>query len=149
MQLDPIVIDGTTYNLTLDDVREYILKDISSIERKQELSKAYTNMANELYDVRRKATDFFQEAFNQNINDESVELERDEINEFLESIGADTLTTEWTVIVDLRVTISGVNADNQDEATEIVEGNITADMASGEYNNVDYEVIDVVSVERE
>ena len=34
MQIDPIHIDGTTYNLTLDDVREYIVKDINNLQQR-------------------------------------------------------------------------------------------------------------------
>lgn len=71
-----------------------------------------------LVEMRSKITEFFSEDYN--IGD--VDLGPwavSDINEFLESIGADTLKRLWTVTLRVDVTISDIEAASADEASDI------------------------------
>ena len=140
--LDPILIDGTTYNLTLDDVREYVVKDIHNTQQRELLAQQVRDARAELRTVRLNATKFFQEEFAGNIDDDEITFTKDELNEFLESIGAEPITTEWEVTLDVRVTISGVSASNADDAQTMAENALSIDVdTTCDYNNMDFEVI--------
>ena len=143
--IDPIHINGTTYNLTVDDVREYILRDISHAETKEGLLRQVTEARSELRAARQKATDFFQEGFDGNIDDDEITFTKDEINEFLDSIGAEQVGTKWEVTVDVRITVSGVEASNSTDAEGLVERavNVDIDSAIVDIDNFDYEITDV------
>jgi len=148
--IDPIHINGITYNLTIDDVREYILKDISHAETKEGLLRQVTEARSELRAARQKATAFFQEGFDGNINDDEITFTKDEINEFLDDIGAEQVSTEWEVTVDVRITVSGVVASSADDAEELAERALNIDFDSHimDSGNVDYEITSV-SADRE
>jgi len=148
--IDPIHINGITYNLTIDDVREYILKDISHAETKEGLLRQVTEARSELRAARQKATAFFQEGFDGNINNDEITFTKDEINEFLDDIGAEQVSTEWEVTVDVRITVSGVVASSADDAEELAERALNIDFDSHimDSGNVDYEITSV-SADRE
>lgn len=148
--IDPIHINGTTYNLTIDDVREYILKDISHTETRDSLVRQVSEVRSELRAARQKATAFFQEGFDGNINNDEITFTKDEINEFLDDIGAEQVSTEWEVTVDVRITVSGVVASSADDAEELAERALNIDFDSHimDSGNVDYEITSV-SADRE
>lgn len=140
--LDPILIDGTTYNLTLDDVREYVVKDIHNTQQRELLAQQVRDAKAELRTVRLNATKFFQDEFAGNIDDDEITFTKDELNEFLESIGAEPIITEWEVTLDVRVTISGVSASNADDAQTMAENALSIDVdTTCDYSNMDFEVI--------
>lgn len=143
--IDPIHINGTTYNLTVDDVREYILRDINHTEVKEGLLRQVTEARSELRVARQKATAFFQEGFDGNIDDDEITFTKDEINEFLDDIGAEQVSTKWEVTVDVRITITGVEASNATDAEGLVERavNVDIDSAIVDIDNFDYEITDV------
>lgn len=148
--IDPIHINGTTYNLTVDDVREYILKDISHAETRDGLLRQTAEARSELRVAREKATAFFQEGFDGNIDDDEITFTKDEINEFLDSIGAEQVSTEWEVTLDVRITVSGVVASSADDAEGLAERALNIDFDSHimDSGNVDYEITSV-SADRE
>lgn len=149
MQLDPIHINGTTYNLSLDDVREYILKDVHHVEQRELLVQQIKDARTELRTVRETATNFFQEEFAGNIDDNEITFTKDELNEFLNSIGAEQISTEWEVTLDVRVTISGVSASNSDDAESMAENALSIDIdTTCDYSNMDFEVMSA-SAEKE
>ena len=150
MQIDPIHIDGTTYNLTLDDVREYIVKDVNHTQQRELLVQQVKDARAELRKVRETATNFFQEEFAGNIDDDEITFTKDELNEFLDSIGAEQISTEWEVIMDVRITITGVSATNSDDAEGLVERALNIDFDSHivDIGNMDYEVTSI-SAEKE
>jgi len=150
MQIDPIHIDGTTYNLTLDDVREYIVKDINNLQQRDLLVQQVKDARAELRKVRETATNFFQEEFAGNINDDEITFTKDELNEFLDSIGAEPVNAEWQVTLDVRITVNGVNAKNADDAEGLIERalNIDFDSYIVDVNEMDYE-INSITAEKE
>ena len=143
--IDPIHINGTTYNLTVDDVREYILRDISHAEVKEGLLRQVTEARSELRAARQKATSFFQEGFDGNIDDDEITFTKDELNEFLDSISAEQISTEWEVTMDVRITVSGVVASNRDDAEGLAERALNIDFDSHimDSDNVDYEITSI------
>lgn len=145
MQIDPIHIDGTTYNLTLDDVREYIVKDVNHTQQRDLLVQQVKDARNELRKVREVATNFFQEEFAGNIDDDEITFTKDELNELLDSIGAEQISTEWEVTIDVRITVGGVVASNRDDAEGLAERALNIDFDSHimDSGNVDYEVTSI------
>lgn len=71
-----------------------------------------------LVEMRSKITEFFSEDYNAGDTDLGPWAVSD-INEFLESIGADTLKRLWTVTLRVDVTISDIEAASADEASDI------------------------------
>lgn len=122
MYLNPITVDGTTYNFTEESLKELIKNEAASklrIERVQaEAQEAYRKLAY----IRNKVHVFFTEAFDGTADEASVM--RDDVNELLESIGSDILSTTWSATVEITVTVVGINATSPEEVEDIITDNI-------------------------
>ena len=144
MYLNPITVDGTTYNFTEESLKELIKSEIYSKNRleetKAELSESYRKLA-----LNRAAVyDFFTEVFEDGGNEATVE--RDAVNELLESIGSDALTTTWSATVEITVTINNINATSPDEVEDIINDNIEVSGYNLDVNDPD---VRVYGIERE
>ena len=122
MYLNPITVDGTTYNFTEESLKE-LIKSETVAKRKHE---AVSNEAQEAYrklvSTRSKVYDFFSEAFDD--GSDEVTVTRDDVNELLESIGSDTLSTTWSATVEITVTVSGIKATSPEEVEDYITDNI-------------------------
>lgn len=144
MYLNPITVDGTTYNFTEESLKELIKSELYSKNRleetKAELSEAYRKLAL----TRSQVYDFFTEVFEDGGDEATVE--RDAVNELLESIGSDALTTTWSATVEITVTVTGIKASSPEEAEDIINDNIEV----GGYDlEIDGQEVNVYGIERE
>lgn len=144
MYLNPITVDGTTYNFTEESLKELIKSEIYTKNRleenKTELQEAYRKLAY----IRNKVHVFFTEAFEDGGDEATVT--REGVNELLESIGSDTLVTTWSATVEITVTVTGVKASSPEEAEDIINDNIEV----GGYDlEIDGQEVNVYGVERE
>jgi hypothetical protein len=142
--LNPITVDGTTYNFTEESLKELIKSEIYSKNRleeaRTELSESYRKLAL----TRSKVYDFFTEAFEDGGDEATVT--REGVNELLESIGSDTLVTTWSATVEITVTVTGIKASSPEEAEDIINDNIEVSGYDLEINDQD---VNVYGVERE
>lgn len=144
MYLNPITVDGITYNFTEESLKELIKSEIYSKNRleetKTELSESYRKLAT----IRSKVYDFFTEVFEDGGDEATVT--REGVNELLESIGSDALVTTWSATVEITVTVTGINASSPEEAEDIINDNIEV---SGYNFDVHDQDVKVYSIERE
>lgn len=138
MYLNPITVDGTTYNFTEESLKELIKSEIYSKNKlestQQEAQECYRKLAS----IRSTVYDFFTEVFDDGGDEATVE--RDAVNELLESIGSDALTTTWSATVEITVTVNNINATSPDEVEDIINDNIEVSGYNFDVNDTDVKV---------
>ena len=120
--------DGTV-NYTESEVLRFI-------ERVQELD-AYKQNA---IDNRHKVRDFFSEC---EWSDGETTITKSDVNELLESIGANKLTTKYTANYTITGTFS-VECEDEDDAETIFTDNVSVDFYGGE---IDVDLIEVLDMQ--
>lgn len=117
-----VTVEGATYYHTSESLAALIKQ---ATEDKAALNKM-TERYNDKYQLVHKIRGDVYELFSSNYSsgDEEITLSVEDINELLRSIGADELKRSWSATVQVYLTITGIEASNQEEATEIVENNI-------------------------
>ena len=141
MYLNPITVDAVTYNFTEESLKELIKSETTTKLRLEsvqlEAQEAYRKIAS----TRAKVYDFFSEAFDD--GSDEVTVTRDDVNELLESIGSDVLTTTWSATVEITVTISGIKATSPEEVEDIITDNIEVSGYDLELHDPDVQVRDI------
>ena len=144
MYLNPITVDGTTYNFTEESLKELIKSETALKKRHEAVSTEVQEAYRRLISTRSKVYDFFSEAFDDGSDEATVN--RDDVNELLEAIGSDVLTTTWSATVEITVTVTGIKATSPEEVEDIITDNI-------EVSGYDLELCDpdirVQEIERE
>lgn len=117
-----VTVEGATYYHTSESLAALIKQ---ATEDKAALNKM-TERYNDKYQLVQRIRGDVYELFSSNYSsgDEEITLSVEDINELLRSIGADELKRNWSATVQVYLTITGIEASNQEEATEIVENNI-------------------------
>jgi len=139
--LNPITVDAVTYNFTEESLKELIKSEATlklRLESVQlEAQEAYRKIAS----TRNKVYDFFSEAFDDGSDEATVT--RDDVNELLESIGSDVLTTTWSATVEITVTVTGIKATSPEEVEDIITDNIEVSGYDLELHDPDVRVSDI------
>ena len=122
-----VTVDGATYYHTSESLAALIKE---ATENRTALNKM-TERYNDKYQLVQKIRGDVYELFSSNYSsgDEDITLSVEDINDMLRSIGADELKRNWSATVQVYLTITGIEASNQEEATEIVENNIEVSYA--------------------
>ena len=122
-----VTVEGATYYHTSESLAALIKE---ATENRTELNKM-TERYIDMYQLVQKIRGDVYELFSSNYSsgDEDITLSVEDINELLRSIGADELKRNWSATVQVYLTITGIEASNQEEATEIVENNIEVSYA--------------------
>jgi len=142
--LNPITVDGTTYNFTEESLKELIKNETATKSRLEQVQLEAQEAYRKLASIRGKVYDFFTEAF-EDVTDEAT-VTREGVNELLESIGSDTLVTTWSATVEITVTVTGIKASSPEEAEDIINDNIEV---SGYDLEINDQEVNVYGVERE
>jgi len=141
MYLNPITVDGTTYNFTEESLKE-LIKSEANLKRKHEAVSTEAQEAyRKLVGTRVKVYDFFSEAFDD--GSDEVTVTRDDVNELLESIGSDVLTTTWSATVEITVTVTGIKATSPEEVEDYITDNIEVSGYDLELHDPDVRVQDI------
>jgi len=143
--LNPITVDGTTYNFTEESLKELIKSDLSTKRKLDSVNFEAQESYRRLAEVRGKVYDFFNEAFDDTTNDETT-IQRDDVNALLESIGSDILSTTWSATVEITVTVTGIKATSPEEVEDIITDNIEVSGYDLELHDPD---VRVQEIERE
>jgi hypothetical protein len=93
-------------------------------------------------EIRREVYDFFNGQYS--TGDSELTFTVDDINELLESIGADKLKKLWTVSGRVEFTITDIEAESEDDAYQIVENGIQLELDGG---SVDDWSLDITSTD--
>ena len=108
----------------------------------------YKNTATEVRSrnltIRQEVYDFFSERYDSGSNEITCSVE--DVNELLDSIGADKLKRLYTVTGRIEFTITDIEADSEDDARDQVENNLSVEFDG---NTVDDYSIDVNDVEQQ
>jgi len=144
MYLNPITVDGVTYNFTEESLKELIKSETATKAKLESVQAETQESYRKLASIRSKVYDFFTEAFEDGGDEATVT--REGVNELLESIGSDALVTTWSATVEITVTVTGINASSPEEAEDIINDNIEV---SGYNFDVHDQDINVYGIERE
>ena len=110
----------------------------------EEKDNYFQNQRTKLYQVRAEVYNFFSERYSP--GDEEIVCSKDDVNELLESIGADKLKSMWTVSGRIEFTVTDIEAETEDDAREQIENNLTVEFDG---NIVDDYSIDINDVDQQ
>jgi len=110
----------------------------------EEKDNYFHNQRTKLYQVRAEVYNFFSERYSP--GDEEIVCSKDDVNELLESIGADKLKSMWTVSGRIEFTVTDIEAETEDDARDQVENNLTVEFDG---NIVDDYSIDINDVDQQ
>jgi uncharacterized membrane-anchored protein YjiN (DUF445 family) len=158
----------TTTEQTAQEVIEQFVKDnntmqivermVQQMERVQELEASKTAIANRLQEERnvvRNNRETVRSKFEELLDGDKntvIEMDLEAINELLEDIGASPIRFTWSVDVKVTATITGIEAQSEDEAREKVLRAIELRVETerlGDNADVDDEDYEVDNVEEE
>lgn len=141
MYLNPITVDGATYNFTEESLKELIKSETNTKLRLESVKLENQEAYRKIISLRSKVYDFFSEAFD-DVTDEAT-VNRDDVNSLLESIGSDTLTTTWSATVEITVTVTGIKATSPEEVEDIITDNIEVSGYDLDINDPDVQIRDI------
>jgi hypothetical protein len=104
----------------------------------------FIEKAGELNDTKHKVRDFFNE---REWKDSETTITRSEVNELLKSIGCDLIRAEFKATVTITAYITGYSAEDEDDASNCIEDDITVDIGSSA--SIEVDSIEVSDVEEE
>jgi len=97
---------------------------VKQMERVQELQRSKDSITEKLYaeratirDMRDTVGNKFREMLDGD-KDATIEMDLDDINELLTDIGASKIIFTWSVDVTVTATLTGIEADNEEQAIE-------------------------------
>ena len=129
--------DGNTIKYT-DEMIKNVIQDL----------EYYKNVATEVRSrnltIRQEVYDFFNERYDSGSDEITCSVE--DVNELLDSIGADKLKRLYTVSGRIEFTITDIEAESEDDAKDQVENNLSVEFDG---NIVDDYSIDVNDVDQQ
>jgi hypothetical protein len=141
MYLNPITVDAVTYNFTEESLKELIKSEATLKLRLESVQLEAQETYRKVISTRSKVYDFFSEAFDDGSDEATVN--RDDVNELLEAIGSDVLTTTWSATVEITVTVTGIKATSPEEVEDIITDNIEVSGYDLELHDPDVRVQDI------
>ena len=106
--------------------------------------KRFIEKAGETSGIKYKVRDFFSEL---EWSSGEATITRSEVNELLKSIGCDLIRAEYKATVTITAYITGYAAEDEDDAINCIEDDITVDIGSSA--SIDVDSIEVSDVEEE
>jgi hypothetical protein len=141
--------------LTHDDQIKEITRLITELDyQKQNLDIARQDRmekANKINQIQREVRDAFKEKFDGDKNT-TADFDIEEANELLESIGADALVFTYSATITITATITGIEADDEEDARNKVLEAVAIRFDSnsaGENADIDDEEYEVSDIEEE
>jgi len=122
-------------------LKELIKSETNLKSRLEQTQRQEQEAYKKLVYLRNKVYDFFSEAFDDGSDEATVS--RDDVNELLESIGSDVLTTTWSATVEITVTVTGIKATSPEEVEDIITDNIEVSGYDLELHDPDVRVQDI------
>lgn len=121
-----IQVKDTKYTFTNESLTRLIEEKDNlktKLEEKQNLID--THWENK-HKMRKQVYEFFSSRYE--TGDTEITCSKEDVNELLESIGADMLKTLWTISGRIEFTVTDIEAESEDDAYQIVENSITVEL---------------------
>ena len=129
--------DGNTYNHTEESLIGLIKSEDYNKKLSEEWKDKFTKQKSIVYDIRERVYAFMNSYYS--VGDTEITVELDEVNEMLTAIGAETLKKTWSADVVIYVSVSNIEAADEDSVIDYVQNEIEVSYAGGG----DYHVEDV------
>ena len=129
--------DGSTVKYT-DEMIKNVIKDVQYYKDQRQ------GYLDRYHKARVAVYDFFNERYDS--GSDEITCTVDDVNELLETIGADKLRRMYTVTGRIEFTVTDIEADSEDDARDQVENNLTVEFDG---NTVDDYSIDVNDVDQQ
>ena len=104
----------------------------------------FIEKAGETRDIKYKVRDFFSEL---EWDSGEATITRSEVNELLKAIGCDLIRAEYKATVTITAYVTGYAAEDEDDANNCIEDDITIDIGSG--GRIEIDSIDISDIEEE
>ena len=121
-----IQVKDTKYTFTNESLARLIEEKDNlktKLEEKQNLID--THWENK-HKMRKEIYEFFSARYE--TGDTEITCSKEDVNELLESIGADMLKTLWTINGRIEFTVTDIEAESEDDAYQIVENGIAIEL---------------------
>jgi len=121
-----IQVKDTKYTFTNESLTRLIEEKDNlktKLEEKQNLID--THWENK-HKMRKEIYEFFSARYE--TGDTEITCSKEDVNELLESIGADMLKTLWTINGRIEFTVTDIEAESEDDAYQIVENGIAIEL---------------------
>lgn len=123
------------------------------LDRKDETIANYrgneTARTKQLFDAREAVRNFFKDEFDGD-KDATVSFTLDEVNDLLDLIDADKLSFTYSATVKIEFTVTGIEADSEEDAENLVRDNLQYQLLGDlRNNNMEDESVEVEDVEAE
>ena len=135
--IESVQVGVPSVSYTSAEVIRFIQKAKDYDELCTNLSKAYDTSRN----IREKVRDFFSEG---EWDDDTFTASKEDINELLESIGSFKLTTKYSGSFTITGTFSDVEAEDEDDARDKVQDNMSVDC---DYGNIRVDEVEVTDID--
>jgi hypothetical protein len=133
-------IQITTPDGTVNYTESEVLRFIEKAKGIDELNKSITKQIHTIRDMRHSVRDFFSES---EWCDGETTITKSDVNEMLDSIGANRLTTKYSATFTITGTFE-VECEDEDDAETIFTDNVNVEFYDG---SVDVDQIDVHDIE--
>jgi hypothetical protein len=132
-------IQVTTTNGTVNYTEAEVLRFIERAREVDAVQESYTDIRKQVETLRYTVRDFFGEG---QWDDGEFSASKEDINELLELIGTNRLTSKYRATYTITGTYS-VNAEDADDAEAIFTDNVTVDFYDGDIDVDQIEVLDI------
>jgi hypothetical protein len=132
-------IQITTTNGTVNYTEAEVLRFIERAREVDAVQESYTDIRKQVETLRYTVRDFFGEG---QWDDGEFSASKEDINELLELIGTNRLTSKYRATYTITGTYS-VNAEDADDAEAIFTDNVTVDFYDGDIDVDQIEVLDI------
>lgn len=138
------VLNGDNMSITYTDTEvNRMVNELKTYkEREEAIEQSNSILARDTRTQREQVRDFFSEG---QWDDGEFTASKEDVNELLQSIGANRLTTKYRATYTVTGTFS-VDAEDADDAEAIFTDNVSVDFHDGD---IDVDQIEVLDVEEE
>jgi hypothetical protein len=126
--------DGSTVKYT-DEMIKNVIKDVQYYKDQRQ------GYLDRYHKARVAVYDFFAARYD--AGDDEITCTVDDVNELLETIGADKLRRMYTVTGRIEFTVTDIEADSEDDARDQVENNLTVEFDGNIVDDYNIEVNDI------
>jgi len=133
-------IQITTTDGTVNYTEAEVLRFIERAKEVDAVQQVSNDTRQRLNDNRNKVRDFFSEC---EWSDGETTITKSDVNELLESIGANKLTTRYSATYTITGTFT-LECEDEDDAETIFTDNVTVDFYDGD---IDVDLIEVTDIE--
>jgi hypothetical protein len=136
-------IQITTADGTVNYTESEILRFIEKAKGTDELNESISKSVHALRDMRRTVRDFFSEG---EWNDGETVINKGDVNELLDSIGANRLTTRYNATYTITGTFT-VEVEDEDDVESLFVDNVNVSFYDGDIDVDQVEVNDIEATE--